>query len=387
MKKAKPSQTEKKNGVTIAPWTGHPAYKWRVSYPDGAKRRSKGFTKKTGQGGAIEFAEKQRGAIALDGTRHEAITPQERRWVLSFRDLVAELPDSVDKPTLGDAISHFRETYKIRHKTKTVLQIIDDYLLMLQRRNLSKDYLYSTGKRMERFAAAYGDWLACDLTPEIVVDWLEGLALGNTSTNHYRTCLVQLFNYALEMEVVAKNPAAKVHKKKVIPTEIGILTVKEAQALLNVCSNEILPGIALGLFAGIRRQELCRMDWGELDFEQQLITIAAAKAKTASRRLIPLRSNLAKWLMPHFRKSGPIMPTEMIYRSRLNAAMEVAQIKQWPHNCLRHSFASYHLAAFQDAAALALEMGHSNTRMIFEHYRALVPPKEGKRFWKIVPTS
>jgi len=49
--------------------------------------------------------------------------------------------------------------------------------------------------------------------------------------------------------------------------------------------------------------------------------------------------------------------------------------------------ASYHLAAFQDAAALALEMGHSNTKMIFEHYRALVSPKAVKAYWSIAAAA
>jgi integrase len=79
------------------------------------------------------------------------------------------------------------------------------------------------------------------------------------------------------------------------------------------------------------------------------------------------------------------MPSEMVYRSRLDEARKSAGIKTWPHNALRHSFASYNLAAFQNGAALAGEMGHGSTKMIFEHYRALVTPKKGKAFWSILP--
>jgi len=35
------------------------------------------------------------------------------------------------------------------------------------------------------------------------------------------------------------------------------------------------------------------------------------------------------------------------------------------------AYASYHLAHFKDAARLALEMGHTDTSMIFGHYREL----------------
>jgi integrase len=54
---------------------------------------------------------------------------------------------------------------------------------------------------------------------------------------------------------------------------------------------------------------------------------------------------------------------------------------------LRHGFASYHLAHFKNAAELALEMGHTDQQMIFEHYRQLVRPKEAARYWKICPAS
>jgi integrase len=52
---------------------------------------------------------------------------------------------------------------------------------------------------------------------------------------------------------------------------------------------------------------------------------------------------------------------------------------------LRHSFASYHLARFNDAAALALELGHTSAQLVFQHYRQLVKPKQAERYWKITP--
>lgn len=38
----------------------------------------------------------------------------------------------------------------------------------------------------------------------------------------------------------------------------------------------------------------------------------------------------------------------------------------WPANCMRHSFASYHLTAYQDAARTALILGHGRRRGILE---------------------
>ena len=69
----------------------------------------------------------------------------------------------------------------------------------------------------------------------------------------------------------------------------------------------------------------------------------------------------------------------------LGNAREAAGIREWPQNALRHSFASYHLAHFNDAALLALELGHTNSNLVFQHYRQLVKPKQAERYWKIAP--
>lgn len=66
-------------------------------------------------------------------------------------------------------------------------------------------------------------------------------------------------------------------------------------------------------------------------------------------------------------------------------ARSAAGIKEWPHNALRHGFASYHLARFNNAAEPALEMGHTNANLIFSVYRPIVQPAEGARFWEIRP--
>ena len=45
----------------------------------------------------------------------------------------------------------------------------------------------------------------------------------------------------------------------------------------------------------------------------------------------------------------------------------------------------YHLARFSDAAVLALELGHTNSNLVFTHYRQIVKPKKAERYWKITP--
>ena len=58
---------------------------------------------------------------------------------------------------------------------------------------------------------------------------------------------------------------------------------------------------------------------------------------------------------------------------------------KWPSNALRHSFASYYLARFDDAPKLALQLGHVGQDIIFRHYREVVTRQDAARYWKINP--
>jgi len=99
--------------------------------------------------------------------------------------------------------------------------------------------------------------------------------------------------------------------------------------------------------------------------------------------LVTMSENLALWLEPYRGKQGSICPPGY-YRQTVEDRAK-AGIREWPSNAMRHSFASYHLAAFRDAPALSLELGHTTPQIVFQHYREVVTPTEAERFWKIAP--
>jgi integrase len=76
-----------------------------------------------------------------------------------------------------------------------------------------------------------------------------------------------------------------------------------------------------------------------------------------------------------------------MFQQSFDQARASAGIDEWPDNALRHSFASYHMAHFQNAASTALQLGHHDSRITFAHYRELVKPKEAERYWNIKPSA
>ena len=236
--------------------------------------------------------------------------------------------------------------------------------------------------------------MVATITSAEIDDWLDSLKVSAITRNNYRRVLLLMFGYAVKRSYATSNPAAKTEEAKVVDSPPGILTVAETVRLLENASTELpggnastelLPYVAIGLFAGLRRAELERLDWSEIDFDENLIEVTAKKAKTARRRLVEMQPNLREWLLPLRKHAGKITPAN--FRKQFEAVRTAARIPEWPDNALRHSFASYHIAHFKDAKSLALEMGHTTTTLIFSNYRQLVKPKEAERYWNIKPQS
>src|SRR5215471_10120775 len=99
-----------------------------------------------------------------------------------------------------------------------------------------------------------------------------------------------------------------------------------------------------------------------------------------------MQPNLRAWLAPYrAHRRGAVCPGNL--RLRLEADRDRAGLRHnWPTNALRHSFGSYHLAHFQDAAALALQMGNSPD-VIFRHYREVVRPRQAALYWQVKPSD
>jgi integrase len=238
--------------------------------------------------------------------------------------------------------------------------------------------------RLARFCAAFPGRTLADISTADVDTWLAALNLAPVTRNTFRLRVGTLFAFGMTRRWCAENPVAHTTRAKETDGDIAILSVEQTAQLLESASAETLPFWAIGAFAGLRRAEIERLDWAQVDFESGLIEVKARHSKTARRRLVTMQPNLRAWLAPYrARRRGAVSPGNL--RLRTEADRDRAGLREnWPTNALRHSFGSYHLAHFKDAPALALQMGNSPD-VIFRHYRELVRPKEAARYWQIKP--
>lgn len=362
-------------------------YPWYVAYPDGDKRKKKYFKKKERAGGADEWAALKRQSLAEVGNRHASVTDSEFNAVIKFRNAVSILPENAMGRSLNDAVEYYLQHLRVRDKAITCIQAADKLILSIQKEGRGKRHLDDVTSRLKRFTDIYHDWLTCEISTEVINEFLDDLNLAPQSVLHYRSKLNQLFLYALKIGACDVNPVTDAIKPSARGAEIGILKPIDLSKLLSAADETAQAGIAISFFAGLRRSELEKLDWSEIDLEDGHIEIKAVNAKTAQRRIVAISDNLKAWLLPLEKHEGNVCISHSRFRTSLEKAQKSAGITCWPHNAGRHSFASYHVAHHKNAPLTALEMGHSNTKLLFQRYRQLVNKKAASSYWNIIPAT
>jgi integrase len=277
---------------------------------------------------------------------------------------------------------------RIRRCNITVAQLAAEVLAAKQKDGFGALYLTDLRKRLNRFARDFGTRPIAAITVEELDDWLRNLECAPKTRANFRANIGVLFSYAERRRMIDTNPVKRTSAPKLVDKAPEIFSINELTALLNSAqstSPDVVPMLSIAAFAGLRDAEIKRLDWCEIDLRRGFVEVKANKAKSARRRLVRIQPNLAEWLTPYASTSGAIVPGNA--RTKIDRVCDSAGLQHWPLNGLRHSFASYRLAATNDAANVAAELGHTSTKMLYSTYREVVRPEEAERYWNIAPAD
>ncbi len=216
--------------------------------------------------------------------------------------------------------------------------------------------------------------------------WLDDPTQTARTRINYATKVSQLYGYAIRHGWTDTNLVERITRPPPEAGEPGVFTVEQAAMLLEHAESVgLLAYVALGLFAGIRTAELQRLDWSAVKVSERAVIVGAGIAKKRSRRVVEISDTLAAWLAVCGKTRGPIVNVPD-FRKALNALAKAAGV-DWTQNGLRHSFASYHLAAHGDTVKTAYQMGHTNPRIVADFYKALVTKADAERFFALRPAA
>ncbi len=253
----------------------------------------------------------------------------------------------------------------------------------------------------EAVREAFGLQPANDVRSEKLEEWLRGIGGSSVTFNSYRTLLHSLFAFGVRRKCCSENPVKHVEREKVKRGKVGILTVGQLRSLLEKSSDDVRVTVAIGAFAGLRPEEIARLTWEEVDLANRRIEVNEQKSKTGSHRFVEVLPCLDAWIRPlmasgsiqgdNFRRRYEEARRKAGFALRGNREMRSDEqdkgLEPWPHDALRHSFASYHLAEFEQLDRLALQLGHESTRVTMRHYRERVCAQDAHAYFGLKPQA
>jgi integrase len=239
------------------------------------------------------------------------------------------------------------------------------------------------------------------------LDKKSGGLSGRTILHHHRL-LSSIFNMAVRWDVVRESPVCKVTPPKVQHSSIEFFDDEQVEQLICVLAdldNDKLKYktlITLALFTGLRRGELLGIEWDDIDFGLQEITIRRSvqylpgmgvftkepKNKTSFRTISISDSVIAALeTYKEFQtndsttKANLWIPSNLLFTTWDGRPMHPDTVTRWfgkfikrnslkhiPLNGLRHTNASLMLADGVDVKTAATRLGHSTPTMILNNY-------------------
>jgi integrase len=295
---------------------------------------------------------------------------------------------------------HLQGVESIRFGTDAVADVIDDYLT--SKHGSSKRYYEGLMFHCSKMRETWGRLPVSSLTVRDVERLIDRPSWGARSRWNALGYVRAFLAWCERRDLIASNPAKKLSQEARRPDATKqILSPDEMRLLLRLTRREpvMRAFLVLGGFAGIRTAEIQRMDWRDISSAHGEIHVRPDAIKKTRGGW---RERYVK-IVPAFERHcpkgiGPIIPLTVRNfgkrQRRLRARMGKVSRRigapwaqrwqeDWPDNCLRHSFASYHLAMREDAGATAYQMGHTAPGTLYREYARAVRRQTAEKWWSI----
>lgn len=194
--------------------------------------------------------------------------------------------------------------------------------------------------------------------------------------------LSSILNRAIEWDYpITLNPVKRVQRVRTENRMERFLTHDEASTLLKHCPEWLRGVVIAALMTGCRQSELLTLTWDCVDLPRRSLRLSGSRTKTGKGRDIPINETLHRLLKslprpidktkPVFTKKGkPISKT--ILKLGWKAALEASEIDHLRFHDLRHTAASWLVAAGVPLYEVSRILGHSSIRMT-ERYAHFAP--------------
>ena len=380
-----------------------PQGNWRLNIPAkfsaSGKRERHFFTTKEK---ALAAAEELKGKREVFGTQATAVSPSLAEAAVAAEALLQPLGIG-----LLEAVSRFVETEKRIRASVPIEQAVAEFRTQGE---WSDSQASAYRLRGEKLIAAFSGRMMASISGSELLENLEETTSGPSAFNLNIRLVRALWRWAAKppRKWADLEAVAHLERKATVSGEIGVLSAKQAQAVLRAAEThlpECVPAFAIALFTGLRQAELERLKPSHVTSEG--ITVPAVSAKTKRRRFIALPAPLALWLKRYpigetvippdwtrrekavRRLAGFRVWSDLVPRLELDPPLEASpppDLPEWPSNALRHTAATCAVALGKPIEQLVFEHGHAGgLEMLRRHYVGALPKAEALKIWAIAP--
>lgn len=298
--------------------------------------------------------------------------------------------------SLCEAARFYKAHHDVRSKAPTLREAWDRAITLHKNHRPTTQRDYRLWKNA--LPKSLMDKNVVDITPDEIMSTLDEITNGNTRWLNGLRYISTVMQQCVKADQISENPCKRVQKPRPpeVDDEVSIYTVPQLKAIFESCKD--YPGgldrqcsvcavpFAILAFAGLRPNELERLDWEDIDLEQGVIRLGSSKTKKARRRNVRLQPTLRAWLetVGNDERKGRIVPPRWRYRAtrvRKEAGIDGLEMA----DALRHSFGTYLLATENNIDKLRSDMGHEHIRVFLNHYHKALTPTEATPYWHVLP--
>lgn len=216
--------------------------------------------------------------------------------------------------------------------------------------------------------------------------WMQDRNVAPATKNRELAQLKSALNRAVEWSILDKSPAQHVKLMKDRSGKRARYLEDDERKRLETAfkardGDFISVMTKLSLLTGLRRGEVFKVEWADIDFDKKLIHVRATKAKSGKDRYVPMNNKTLSLLKAWRIKSGH--RTGLLFRTRTGSRyqdikrhwkklMSEAEISDFRFHDCRHDFCSCLVMNGIDLYAVKELAGHS-TITVTERYAHLRP--------------
>ncbi len=211
-----------------------------------------------------------------------------------------------------------------------------------------------------------------EINPQLIEEYKADRTkvVASATVNRELACLKHMLNKAVEWEMIETNPAKKVRLLTENNKRLRYLTEEEIKALYENSADHLKPIILTALLTGMRRNEILKLKWEDMDLGQKIIFVR--NTKNNEMREIPINDRLVTVLKSLNFKSPYVFAREnakpcISVRTAFENAIQRAGIRNFRFHDLRHTFASHLVMSGVDLITVKELLGHKTISMTLRY--------------------